>query len=105
MDKEFIKQRYSIIRNAHNISARKLSFELGQSSEYINQIENGKTLPSLEGLMNFCSYFNITIAEFFNEEFKYPIEYKTIISELNKLDSLELKLFEDLLRMFNNKNK
>ena len=40
MEKDFIKNRYAAIRCANNISARKLSFELGQSSEYINQIEN-----------------------------------------------------------------
>ena len=59
MDKNFIKERYAKIRLAHNISARKLSLELGQSTEYINQIENGKNMPSVEGLMNFCNYFNI----------------------------------------------
>lgn len=104
MDKMFIKERYAIIRNAHNISARKLSLELGQSTEYINQIENGKCLPSIEGLLNFCDYFNITIAEFFNEEFKYPIEYRTIIKELNKLDSMDINQVIELLKLIN-KNK
>ena len=103
MDKMFIKERYASIRNAHNISARKLSLELGQSSEYINQIENGKCLPSIEGLFNFCEYFKIGIAEFFNEEFKYPIEYKDIINELNKLDKLALTQITDLLKLINKK--
>ena len=67
MDKNFIKERYAKIRLAHNISARKLSLELGQSTEYINQIENGKNMPSVEGLMNFCNYFNISMGEFFEE--------------------------------------
>jgi len=104
MEKSFIKERYSTIRNAHNISARRLSLELGQSSEYINQIENGKCLPSIEGLLNFCDYFKINIAEFFNEEFKFPIEYKDIIKELNKLDKIELCQVYDLLKLIN-KNK
>lgn len=104
MDREFIKERYANIRNAHNISARKLSFELGQSSEYINQIENGKNLPSIEGLINFCNYFNISIAEFFEEEFNYPIQYKKIINELNRLDSLELETIYKLIKLVN-KNK
>ncbi|MBQ7880465.1 MAG: helix-turn-helix transcriptional regulator [Clostridia bacterium] len=104
MEKSFIKERYSAIRNAHNISARKLSLELGQSSEYINQIENGKCLPSIEGLLNFCDYFNVSIAEFFNEEFKYPVEYKEIINELNKLDKIELNQITDLVKLIT-KNK
>ena len=103
MDKEFIKNRYITIRNAKNISARKLSFELGQSSEYINQIENGKCLPSIEGLVNFCDYFNISLGEFFNDENKYPIEYKELIKELNKLDNLELQQIIDLVKLINSK--
>lgn len=105
MEKSFIKERYASIRNAHKLSARKLSLELGQSSEYINQIENGKCLPSIEGLLNFCDYFHISIAEFFNEEFKYPIEYKDIINELNKLDRIELNQITDLVKLINKKNR
>ncbi len=103
MDKKFVQQRYASIRLAHNLSARKLSLELGQSTEYINQIESGKNLPSLEGLFNFCDYFQISLGEFFEEEFTYPIEYKTLIKELNKLDSLELKQIIDLLSLINSK--
>lgn len=103
MDKNFIKNRYAIIRNSHNISARKLSIELGQSTEYINQIENGKNMPSIEGLFNFCDYFNISITEFFEEEYKYPVEYKEIINYLNKLDKQELSLVTDLLNMLTKK--
>jgi len=99
MEKEFVKDRYASIRNAHQISARKLSFALGQSSEYINQIENGKMMPSVEGLLNFCDFFGIKPSEFFDETMNYPIEFKGIIRELNKLDSIELKQVSDLLRL------
>lgn len=103
MDKKFVQTRYATIRLAHNISARKLSLELGQSTEYINQIENGKNMPSLEGLFNFCDYFGITLGEFFEENYAYPIEYKKIIQELNKLDTLELKQIYDLIVLINSK--
>ncbi len=106
MDKNFIQLRYATIRNAHKMSARKLSFELGQSSEYINQIENGKNMPSLDNLLNFCEYFHITPAEFFDESMNYPIEYKAIIRELNKMDVIECELILNLLKTINhNKNK
>lgn len=106
MEREFVQKRYATIRNAHQISARKLSFALGQSSEYINQIENGKMMPSIDGLFNFCDFFNITLSEFFDSSMNYPIEFKGIIRELNKLDSLELKQVSDLLRLItSNKDK
>ena len=105
MDKSFIRQRYAVIRNAHNISARKLSFELGQSSEYINQIENGKNLPSLENLFNFCDYFGLTLSEFFEEGAAYPVEYREIIKELNRLETSELALVSELIKLINKRKK
>ena len=106
MDKGFIKERYAAIRLAHNISGRRLSLELGQSTEYINQIENGRNLPSIEGLLNFCEYFHITVGEFFEDKFAYPVQYDKIIKELNKMDELGLDTVYDLLRLINsNKSK
>lgn len=101
MYREFIKDRYARIRLAHNISARKLSLELGQSTEYINQIENGKNMPSVEGLINFCNYFDISVGEFFEDKFNYPVEYSAIIEELNKMDALALKQILELLKLIN----
>jgi len=85
MEKSFIKDRYAKIRTSHNISARRLSQELGQSTEYINQIENGKSMPSIEGLFNFCEYFGITPQEFFNENAASPLKLKEITAEFEKL--------------------
>lgn len=89
--KKFISNRFAVIRNNSNISARKLSLDMGQSSEYINQIENGHKMPSLEGLFNFCDYFGISMGEFFDESQTYPMEYKSIIETLNKLDKEQLE--------------
>ncbi len=101
MDKTIIRERYSAIRQAHNISARKLSTELGQSTEYINQIENGKCMPSVEGLLNFCNYFGISAGEFFNDEWRFPVEYGEIVKELNKMDVMAIRQIYDLLKLIN----
>lgn len=101
MDRQYVKDRYAKIRIAHNISARKLSLELGQSREYINQIENGHALPSLEGLFNFCEYFNISLGEFFEDRFNFPVEYTHIIEELNKMDSIAVNQVYELLKLIN----
>ncbi|MCH5143218.1 MAG: helix-turn-helix transcriptional regulator [Clostridiales bacterium] len=101
MDKKFVQMRIARIRNAHNVSARKVSMELGQSTEYINQIENGKALPSLEGLFNICDYFNITLGEFFDDRLEFPVEYKHIIEELNKMDNVAINQIYELLKLIN----
>lgn len=99
IDKKYIGQRIATLRNAKKISARNMSLDLGQSSEYINQIENGRNFPSLEGLLNICEYFNISIAEFFDEQNVYPLQYKQLINELNKLDNSELDLIIELVKL------
>lgn len=101
MDKNYIKDRYAKIRLAHDISARKLSMELGQSTEYINQIENGRCLPSVEGLLNFCDYFQISVGEFFEERFQYPVQYSKIIEELNQMDEQTVGKIYELLKLIN----
>ncbi len=99
VDKKFISKRIATLRNAKGISARAMSLDLGQSSEYINQIENGRSIPSIEGLINICDYFGITLSEFFDTNLLYPIQYKELIKELNKLDSLELQKIIDIIKL------
>ena len=89
--RKFIALRFARIRIAHNIPASKLSINMGQSREYINQIENGRKMPSLQGLFNFCCYFNISFDEFFDKTQEYPVEYKELIKKLNMLDEDELE--------------
>jgi transcriptional regulator with XRE-family HTH domain len=103
MDKFFINRRIAMIRVAKGISARQLSFELDQASEYINQIENCRSMPSIEGLLKFCDYFGITLGEFFEQEVTYLMEYKELFGELNKLDKLELQQIMDLVKLINRK--
>lgn len=99
MEKTFYGRRIAKLRMAKNISARKLSMELGQGTEYINQIENNRCMPSLEGLSNICEYFNISLSDFFDETTEYPIEYKEIIEELNKLDKIELEQITKTIKL------
>lgn len=99
IDKSFIGKRIAVLRNAKKISARGMSLDLGQSSEYINQIENGRSMPSIEGLINICDYFDITMSEFFDESIVYPIQYKELLQELNKLDSIELEKVIDIVKL------
>ena len=73
------------------------------SSEYINQLESGRLTPSLDFILNFCDYFNISPSEFFDAETKYPIETKKIIEELNNLSQEDVTLILDLLKLVNKK--
>ena len=50
MYEEFTQNRIAQLRMQKNVSARDMSLTLGQNNSYINQIENKKALPSLQGL-------------------------------------------------------
>jgi len=97
---DFVKNRFANIRLGHALSARELSAELGQSSTYISQIENGHKLPSLEVLYYFCEYFKMPLSEFFADEWKYPVQYKTLFHDLGKLDTDELYQVMSLAKLF-----
>ena len=95
--KDFIRQRVSSIRISKGLSARKLSLELEMGSEYINQLECGRSNPSINFLVKFCEYFNISMSEFFDNGSKYPQEYQELFNKLNKLDANELQLVKNLI--------
>ena len=56
MYEEFTQNRIAQLRMQKNVSARDMSLSLGQNNSYINQIENRKALPSLQGLFYICEY-------------------------------------------------
>ena len=99
MDEQFIKQRIAKLRTDKNISATELSLQLGQSTGYINTIENGKSLPSMSMFLYICEYFKITPQEFFDEENEYPKLIQEILKESKKLNKESL---ESLLTIIKN---
>lgn len=99
MDEKFIKQRIAKLRTDKNISARELSLQLGQSTGYINTIENGKSLPSMSMFLYICEYFKITPQEFFDEGSEHPQLIQDIVKESKKLNKQSL---ESLLTIVKN---
>lgn len=97
--KAYIAQKISNLRGAKNISARKLSQDLLLGDNYINQIENKQSIPSIQNLVKICNYFDMNIADFFDDKTEYPIQYKELIQELNKLDSQELEKVVDFVKL------
>lgn len=102
MDEKYIKEKIAKLRTAKNISARELSLSLGQSTGYINSIENGKSLPSMSMFLYICDFFKITPKEFFDEENEYPIPISEIAKECKKLDKSSL---ESILAVVKNMTK
>lgn len=98
MDAAFIKQRIAKLRTESNISARELSLRLGQSSGYINTIENGKSLPSMSMFLYICEYFGITPKDFFDEDCQHPQLISEITRESKQLDSKDIETILTLIK-------
>jgi transcriptional regulator with XRE-family HTH domain len=87
---EYFSERILNLRLAKNVSARKMSLDMGLNKGYIGQIESKKSLPSLEVFIYICDYFDIAPRDFFDDEVVYPTKIKSIVADLNKLDDNQL---------------
>lgn len=103
MYEEFTQSRITQLRMQKGVSAREMSLSLGQSTGYINQIENRKALPSLQGLFYICEYFNITPQQFFDEGNSYPDQLAAIMEDLKKLDAESLSYIAGMAKKLANK--
>lgn len=94
--------RLAKLRTAKGVSARDMSLSIGQNAGYINNIENGKALPSMAVFFFICEYLNITPKDFFDFDSEQPELLEKIICNLKKLNLRQLQniseLVEDLAR-------
>ncbi len=75
--------RLTKLREQRGVSARDMSLSMGQNPGYINNIESGKSMPSLSGVFYICEYLGISPSDFFDIEIRNPIK----VNELNSLIS------------------
>jgi transcriptional regulator with XRE-family HTH domain len=85
----FIK-RLTELRQKRNLSARDMSLTVGQNVNYINHIENGKMMPSMQSFFYLCEYLNISPKDFFDFESSQPEKLNALIANLKKLDDASL---------------
>jgi len=100
---EFFAERLAKLRAIKGISARDMSLSLGQSENYINKIENKRSMPSMSAFFNICEYLGVSPNEFFNEGINNPEAINNIVQELTKLDDDSLDYILGIVRKINNK--
>jgi len=82
-----------------------MSLSLGQSDNYINTIENKKSLPSMTSFFYICEYLGVTPQEFFDDETTNPALINELIDELKSLDDEVLENLLNFIRKLRGKNK
>lgn len=94
MDGKFVRERITSLRIQKGVSEYQMSYDLGHSRGYINNISSGKSLPSVTELFAICDYFGITPAEFFTESVENPKlsgELVGLVERLSADDQLLLR--------------
>ncbi len=91
MDAEYVRERITALRLKKGVSEYKMSYDLGHSRGYINNISSGKTLPSMTEFLVICDYFEITPEAFFNPELPDPQRRAQVLDRVDRLDSEDLK--------------
>lgn len=100
---DFVPERLAKLRMQKGVSARDMSLSLGQANNYINNVENKKTLPSMQSFFYICEYLGVTPQEFFDEGNPNPPALKEFITEAKKLDSKTMSYILGIMKELNNK--
>lgn len=90
MDKEFFTKRLVELRQNKGVSARDMSLSIGQSTGYINNIENGVNYPSMTMFFYICDYLGVSPKEFFDTEQANPTKTREILTAANRLNDEQL---------------
>lgn len=98
MDEKDFSLRLAQLREKKGVSARDMSLSMGQNPGYINNIESGKSMPSLTGIFYICDYLGITPSEFFDMEVQNPTKLNEIMANLKRLDDRQLDTISMLIR-------
>ena len=104
MEFEVFKKNFSdklrSLRNEKKISAREMSLALGQNVNYINYIENGRHLPSMQGFFSICEYLDLQPAEFFSKQKETPCDDAENLEVLTNLSQRQLKSVISMIKEF-----
>ena len=89
-DKEF-SLRLAKLRTQKGVSDRDMSLSMGQNPGYINNIETGKSMPSLSGFFYICDYLDITVRDFFDDGNEYPEQLRAVFQDMQKLSPEQIQ--------------
>ena len=98
MTVEFVRERITQLRLQKGVSEYKMSYDLGHSRGYVNNISSGKSLPSMTEFLAICDYFGITPIEFFNENVSNPQLMSDTLRNLELLETEDLELINKTIK-------
>lgn len=103
MYEDFVPERLAKLRMQKGVSARDMSLSLGQANNYINNIENKKSLPSMQSFFYICEFLGVTPQEFFDEGNACPEALRDFLAEAKRLDSQSREYIIGIMKELNSK--
>lgn len=97
MYEELFPSRLAKLRMNKGVSARDMSLSIGLNAGYVNNIENGKTLPSMTVFFYICEYLDIEPKDFFDFDSENPVELQDLIKKMKLLDSNQIEAISTLI--------
>ena len=97
MDEQFIRQRITALRMKKGVSEYQMSLDMGHSRNYIRNITNGQTLPSMGEFLYMCEYLGVTPKAFFDEETTDPALLHKAIDSLRTLPEEDIQVLLALM--------
>ena len=102
---EDFPKRLTTLRMQRGISAREMSLSLGQNAGDINNIESGKTYPSMISFFYICEFLKITPHEFFDLSTDDPEEIRKVTDNLKRLNPKTLSSIDFIVSNLARNNK
>ncbi len=69
-----------------------MSLSIGQSAEYINNIENGINLPSMLVFFYICDYLEMSPMEFFDINSSNPVKLNKLTQAAKILNNRQIEI-------------
>lgn len=98
MNEKDFSLRLAKLRKEKGVSARDMSLSIGQNPGYINNIETGKSMPSLTGIFYICEYLGVTPSEFFDFGSANPNKINAIANDMKRLNDTQLDIISALVK-------
>lgn len=97
MYENFVRERITQLRLKKGVSEYKMSYDLGHSRSYINNISSGKALPPMKEFFAICEYLGVTPQEFFDTGTENPELIQKAVSGMKKLDESDIIMLLGLI--------
>ena len=100
MDINFVRSRITELRIKKGVSEYQMSLDTGHSRNYIQNIANGRSMPSMSEFLYLCEYLGVTPAGFFDEQAENPALLEKAIEGMRTLSDRDLLTLLGLIERF-----